>query len=102
MGMLAVNVNSNLYVLTAFGAGVISFLSPCVLPIVPGYLSLITGLSVGELRERPTGVLGRIAINTAIALARTNDGAGRDVGRELGALLNLPIEEVGVPKVIKL
>ena len=36
-----------------------------------------------------------------IALARTNDGAGRGVGRELGALLNLPVEEVGAPKVIK-
>jgi hypothetical protein len=37
-----------------------------------------------------------------IALARTQDGAGRDVGRELGALLHLPVEEVGLPKVIKL
>lgn len=32
--------------LLAFGAGVISFLSPCVLPVVPGYLSVITGLDV--------------------------------------------------------
>lgn len=30
----------------AFGAGVISFLSPCVLPVVPGYLSVITGLDI--------------------------------------------------------
>jgi hypothetical protein len=30
-----------------------------------------------------------------IVLARTEDGAGRDVGRELGALLSLPVEEVG-------
>ena len=37
-----------------------------------------------------------------IALARTNNRAGRAVGREIGALLNLPVEEVGVPKVIKL
>ncbi len=29
----------------AFGAGIISFLSPCVLPLVPGYLSMVTGLS---------------------------------------------------------
>lgn len=32
--------------LIAFGAGLISFLSPCVLPVVPGYLSVITGLDV--------------------------------------------------------
>jgi hypothetical protein len=37
-----------------------------------------------------------------IALARTQDGAGRGVGRELGALLELPVEEVGAPRVIKL
>jgi cytochrome c-type biogenesis protein len=35
----------------AFGAGLISFASPCVLPLVPGYLSIITGLDVGELQE---------------------------------------------------
>ena len=37
-----------------------------------------------------------------IALARTNDGIGRNVGRTLGALIDLPVEEVGAPKVIKL
>ncbi len=64
---LAVDVSSNLYVLTAFGAGVISFLSPCVLPIVPGYLGLITGLSVGELQEgAPPHYLKRIAFNTGM------------------------------------
>jgi cytochrome c-type biogenesis protein len=35
----------------AFGAGVISFASPCVLPLVPGYLSIITGLDVTELEK---------------------------------------------------
>lgn len=56
----------NLYVLTAFGAGIISFLSPCVLPIVPGYLSLISGLTVGELTEGQATTLRRIAINTVL------------------------------------
>lgn len=37
--------------LIAFAAGVISFLSPCVLPIVPGYLSIITGLDIAQLEE---------------------------------------------------
>ena len=35
----------------AFFGGLISFLSPCVLPLVPGYLSLMTGVSVADLRE---------------------------------------------------
>jgi cytochrome c-type biogenesis protein len=41
----------------AFLAGVVSFFSPCVLPLLPAYLSLMTGLSVSELAEsdRPMG-----------------------------------------------
>jgi len=42
--------------LLAFGAGVISFLSPCVLPVVPGYLSVITGLDItADDDERQSG-----------------------------------------------
>lgn len=37
-------------VLTAFGAGLVSFLSPCVLPLVPGYLSVVSGVAPDELR----------------------------------------------------
>ena len=35
--------------LIAFGAGLISFLSPCVLPLIPGYISFISGASLNEL-----------------------------------------------------
>lgn len=38
---------SGIGVLTAFAAGMISFLSPCVLPLVPAYISYVTGKSVG-------------------------------------------------------
>jgi len=36
----------------ALGAGLISFLSPCVLPLIPGYISYITGTSLNELKEK--------------------------------------------------
>ena len=36
----------------AFGAGLISFLSPCVLPLIPGYISYISGSSFNELVEK--------------------------------------------------
>lgn len=36
----------------AFGAGLISFLSPCVLPLVPGYISFISGVSFADIREK--------------------------------------------------
>lgn len=38
----------------AFGGGIISFLSPCVLPLVPAYLSVVTGIDVAELRGTTT------------------------------------------------
>jgi cytochrome c-type biogenesis protein len=36
----------------AFGAGLISFLSPCVLPLVPGYISAVAGVAPAEIRAR--------------------------------------------------
>jgi cytochrome c-type biogenesis protein len=38
-------------VFAALGAGIVSFLSPCVLPLVPGYLSAVSGVSVAELDD---------------------------------------------------
>ena len=39
-------------ILVAFGAGLISFLSPCVLPLIPGYISYISGATFNELLEK--------------------------------------------------
>jgi cytochrome c-type biogenesis protein len=46
-------------ILTAFIAGVISFLSPCVLPLVPGYISMLSGMGVEQLQKggKPQGEL---------------------------------------------
>jgi len=41
----------NVGILSAFAFGVISFISPCVLPIVPGYLSFISGVSFDEMQS---------------------------------------------------
>jgi cytochrome c-type biogenesis protein len=38
-------------ILAALAAGLVSFLSPCVLPLVPGYLSAVTGVSAAELEQ---------------------------------------------------
>src|SRR6201995_1094464 len=43
---------SGIGVPVAFGAGLISFLSPCVLPLVPGYISAVAGGQPGEIRTR--------------------------------------------------
>ena len=41
----------------AFGAGFISFLTPCVLPIIPGYISYITGKNLNEIEQDKRVVL---------------------------------------------
>lgn len=52
----------------AFLAGLLSFVSPCVLPIVPPYLCFLAGVSVDQLQEeRPTSETGRRIILAAIA-----------------------------------
>jgi cytochrome c-type biogenesis protein len=41
----------------AFAAGFVSFLSPCVLPLIPGYLSFVSGVGFDELGARPRRVV---------------------------------------------
>jgi cytochrome c-type biogenesis protein len=55
-------VDANLFVAAgiALVAGLISFASPCVVPLVPGYLSFITGLSAEELERGGSGRRGRV------------------------------------------
>jgi len=55
--------------LAAFGGGTVSFLSPCVLPIVPAYLSVITGLDVTETTGGSRRHLGRVARDTTMFIA---------------------------------
>ena len=55
--------------LAAFGGGVISFLSPCVLPLLPGYLSMVTGLDLAELQDEPRVHARRIVTTTAVFVA---------------------------------
>jgi cytochrome c-type biogenesis protein len=43
---------SGIAIPVAFGAGLISFLSPCVLPLVPGYISAVAGVTPDEVRAR--------------------------------------------------
>lgn len=52
-----------------FAAGLVSFISPCVLPLVPGYVSTISGVSLGELEERRRELAGRVAVASALFFA---------------------------------
>ncbi len=78
------NAASGIGFTVAFGAGLISFLSPCVLPLVPGYISAVAGGRPGDVRTRRVigpslafvasfssifiafGLLGQRALHTAL------------------------------------
>jgi cytochrome c-type biogenesis protein len=61
-------MSSSISLFTAFVAGLASFLSPCVLPIVPGYLSFISGVNVAQLKgeEAPAHLMRRIGIMSVV------------------------------------
>ncbi len=58
----------NISLFAAFTAGIISFVSPCVLPLIPAYLSFISGVSVEEMksRDRKSEVLKKVSMNTIL------------------------------------
>jgi len=47
-------MESNVTLIAAFAAGLLSFISPCVLPLIPGYLSYISGISMDEMQGSST------------------------------------------------
>ncbi|HYM56496.1 MAG TPA: cytochrome c biogenesis protein CcdA [Solirubrobacteraceae bacterium] len=70
-------------VLAAFAVGFVSFISPCVLPLVPGYLSAVSGVSMGELQrgERARVLLPAVVFCLSftvvfVALGMTATGLG--------------------------
>lgn len=65
LGSRIADVNVFAY-LAAFGGGVVSFLSPCVLPLVPAYLSIVTGLDLATLQDGARVQRRRIVFTTAM------------------------------------
>src|SRR6058998_907939 len=55
--------------IAAFMAGLVSFLSPCVLPLVPGYVSLISGVGVEELKTQEASLLRKVMLNSLAFIA---------------------------------
>ena len=56
----------------SFAAGILSFLSPCVLPLVPGYISLISGVSIDGLKEGASNkravIINSLAFNAGLSV----------------------------------
>src|SRR5271165_1351073 len=92
--------------IAAFLAGLISFLSPCVLPLVPGYLSLISGAGVEELKSPQGHLMRRVMVNSVgfilgfsvvfIALG----AAATEIGQVLGIYKHTLARVAGVVIII--
>ncbi|HEV2061836.1 MAG TPA: cytochrome c biogenesis protein CcdA [Solirubrobacteraceae bacterium] len=94
-------------IFAAFAAGFVSFISPCVLPLVPGYLSAVSGVPVTELQEqrRTSGILlpaivfclAFAAVFVALGMAATGLGSAlRDNIRTLEQVAGALIVAMGV------
>jgi len=68
LGSRISDVNGLAY-LAALGGGVVSFLSPCVLPLVPGYLSVVTGVDIAVLEGGAGAHTKRVIGTTALFVA---------------------------------
>lgn len=96
----------NTTVIAAFAVGFVSFISPCVLPLVPGYLSAVSGVSMGELQrgERARVMLPAVVFCLSftavfVALGMTATGLGsalEDHRRTLDVIAGVVIVTFGV------
>ena len=98
------NVESATYaiqILIAFGAGVISFVSPCVLPLLPGYLSMMSGYSASQLEAgevsatRLTSVILQFILGFSVVFAALG-AAASSLGVFLAQNLNTFTRAAGV------
>ena len=98
-----VNANLLLAAPIAFAAGIVSFASPCVVPLVPGYLSYMTGLSGAELSGRSAArgrvVAGAVLFTLGFAVPFTLLGL---VGGALSMVLFQPVWQVVLGTIVAL
>ena len=83
-------------ILLAFAAGLVSFISPCVLPLVPGYLATVSGLSPDELQGTHGAQLRAVVLRAGlfilsftaifVLLGMTATGLGRTLSDNRSAL----------------
>jgi cytochrome c-type biogenesis protein len=89
--------------LVAFSAGLLSFLSPCVLPLIPSYATFITGMSLNELsdsgiegfRHRRTALVHGVVFVLGFSFVFMMLGAGATLIGSLFAYYSIWIERVG-------
>jgi cytochrome c-type biogenesis protein len=106
--LLLAQAQADTTVIAAFAVGFVSFVSPCVLPLVPGYLSAVSGVTIAEMRSgehKLSAVLWPAIVFCLsftlmfVALGMTATGIGstlRDSKRTLDVIAGIVIVAMGV------
>jgi cytochrome c-type biogenesis protein len=88
--------------ITAFLAGLVSFFLPCVLPLVPGYVSMISGAGLEELKSNESRLMRRVMLNSIAFILGFSvvfiglGAAATGIGHALGEYRSLLAREAGV------
>ena len=69
---------------TAFIAGMLSFISPCILPLAPGYVAMISGVSVEQLQQRNQRIHWVVLLNALLFVLEGGGGYGVLLPSNLG------------------
>lgn len=101
-------MSGNVTLLAAFAAGFLSFVSPCVLPLIPGYISFVSGVSLDEIRGEHATTASRLQVfGTSLAFVFgfsivfvALGASATEVGRFLFARLPVLSKIAGVVLVI--
>jgi cytochrome c-type biogenesis protein len=99
-------VSGNVTLLAAFIAGFVSFISPCVLPLIPGYISFVSGASLEDMRGRQRAMQGHVLITSLAFVAGFSlvfivlGATASAIGQFIGAKLRLLSQIAGVIIII--
>lgn len=91
---LLVNLYTNMPFVASFFAGILTFLSPCILPLLPAYFSYISGLSIQELKEKQGAISSRVIVGCLLFILGFCSVfilLGIFVNTALGQIFSLPL-----------
>ncbi len=93
-------MNNGVNLFTALAAGIVSFLSPCVLPLIPGYISFISGISLQELQAGGTATTLRRVFLSSLWFVLGFSAVFIALGASATALGSLLLQRISALRVV--
>ena len=99
-------LSDNINILTAFIFGLLSFVSPCVLPIIPGYISFISGHTLDDIKGKDASAARAVMFNSLVFISGFTlifvlmGAAATSIGQLLNDNLNLISKIAGIVIIV--